>query len=193
VGEALAWVLEQLALPLRIIVSIDNSTVISLFQNYSSRSEFINTAQNYAGDLDVRGAKIETRWTRANIGIDRNEEVDQLAKTYSRQTTSPGPTSRTTITYLRRTNRQTLFTKWWAFINHLVNSWKYPNPLTQLDQKSSVTFFWLFCRRTNFDSYFGGPVSQCKCGSTEISSIHLLQDYVSLHDTRSLIFRTWGV
>jgi ribonuclease HI len=193
VGEALAWVLEQPALPSRIIVCIDNSAVISLLQNNSSRSEFINTAQHYARDLDVRGVKVEARWTPAHLGIDGNEEADQLAKTGSGRTTSPCPVSRTTITYLRRTNRQTLFTKWGAFINRPVNSWKYPDHLAQWDQKNSVTFFRFFCRRTNFDSYFGGPVSQCKCGSAEISSIHLLRDCVSLHDTRSLIFRTWGV
>jgi hypothetical protein len=193
VGEALAWVLEQPAPPWRIIVCIDNSAVISLLQNNSSRSEFINTAHNYARDLDVRGVKVETRWTPAHISIDGNEESDQLAKTGSGWTTSPCPASRTPIPYLQRTNRQTLFTKWGAFINHPVNSWKYPDHLAQWDPKNSVTFFRFFCRRTNLDSYFGGPVSQCKCGSAEISSIHLLRDCVSLYGIRSLVFRTWGV
>jgi ribonuclease HI len=112
VCEALSYLLRLPAAPLEIIVCIDNSAIVSLLERNSSHSEFVHIAQTHAADLVARGTTVRTRWIPAHIGIQGNEQADELTKNGSEKTDSLCPGSRTTVTHLRRVNRKNLYTTW---------------------------------------------------------------------------------
>jgi hypothetical protein len=127
-------------------------------------------------NLSTQGVKVETRWVPAHVGITGNEEADLFAKNGAQQTTAPCTGCRTTITYLRRNNRQTFYSAWGSAVRTQVTSWKYSQHFAQWNLRDSVTFFRFFCRRTNFDQHFDAPTIRCVCRAADITSIHLLRD-----------------
>jgi hypothetical protein len=96
------------------------------------------------------------------------------------------------VTHLQRINRAKFFRSWSCAIGEQATSWNSPDRFAKWNLVESLTFFKFFCRRTNFDHYYNSPPTKCKCGTADISALHLLRDCPSFEQARGISFRAWG-